>query len=292
METLAQRVAKRAKMSMGGKPPASTSRTPELVVISPDNSPRRSPRFSPQHLPSTNPKDVDTVIKEVAKDAKAEADKIAAEEAAKTAVEEAARGPAGEASKDTAEGASEAAAGEADKAVAEEEEANDQPSSPPAPASGRYLKVGDDLFVHLPGTAGTRAPAEGEVFDDEALAAVGLQVVDEPSPGDGGSREEKLLQATSTNFQKLQVLHRLDKVKSRMVAVDKAEADLEERVTQTQAWFVGDRDKLKAVQDELAEHRRELVLKQPDVKKAQEAAKEQAAKDEAARQQHQALLNS
>ncbi|KAM3385561.1 hypothetical protein ACQJBY_009401 [Aegilops geniculata] len=292
METLAQRVAKRAKMSTGGKPRGSTSRMPELVVISPDNNPRRSPRFSPQRLPSTNPEDVDTIIEEVAKDAEAEVDKIVAEEAAKSAAEEATKGPAGEASKDTAEGAGEAAAGEADKAVAEEEVANDQPSSRPPPALGRYLKVADDLFVHLPGTAGTRAPAEGEVFDDEALTTVGLQVVDEPSPGDSGCREEKLLRAMGANFQKLQALHRLDKVKSRMAAVDKAEADLEERVTQTQAWFVGARDELKAVQDELAEHKRELVLKQADVEKAQEAAKEQAAKDEAARQQHQALLNS
>ena len=41
----------------GDKPPASTPRTPKLVVISPDDSPRRSPRFSPQrefttHIPS------------------------------------------------------------------------------------------------------------------------------------------------------------------------------------------------------------------------------------------------
>nr|XP_020191277.1 myristoylated alanine-rich C-kinase substrate-like [Aegilops tauschii subsp. strangulata] len=273
MEMLAQRVAKWAKMSTGGKPPASTSRTPELVVISPDNSPRRSPRFSPQRverqqeeppratpntppqsttpprgasparmpttepthmeeegagmgtggfvptmnvgregnasqlgtdLPSTNPEDVDTVIEEVAKDVEAEADKIAVEEAAKTAAEEAAKGPTGEAGKDTAEGAGEAAAGEANKAAAKEEVANDQPSSPPAPTPVRYLKVGDGLFVNPPGTAGTSAPAEGEVFDDEALATAGLQVVDEPSPADGGPQEEQLLQAMGANFQKLQ----------------------------------------------------------------------------------------
>ena len=43
--------------------------------------------------------DIDTVIEEVARDAEAEADKIAAEEAAKTAAEDAAKGPAGEAGK-------------------------------------------------------------------------------------------------------------------------------------------------------------------------------------------------
>ena len=78
--------------------------------------------------------------------------------------------------------------------------ADDQPPSPAAPAPGKYLKVGDDLFVHLPGTASTRAPAEGEVFDDEALATAGLQVVDEPSAGGGGSQEEQLLRGMSINF--------------------------------------------------------------------------------------------
>nr|XP_020195192.1 MAP7 domain-containing protein 1-like [Aegilops tauschii subsp. strangulata] len=164
METLALRVAKRARMSMGSKPPASTSHTPELVEISPDNSPRRSPRFSPQR------------------------------------------------------------------------------------------------------TAGTRAPTEGEVFDDEALSIARLQVVDEPCPGDSGSQEEQLLRAMGANFQKLQALHRarLDKAKSRLAAVDKEEADLEERVAQTQAWFCEAREGLKAAQDELAERKWELILKQAD----------------------------
>ena len=104
----------------------------------------------------------------------------------------------------------------------------DQPSSSAASGSGRYLKVSDDLFVHLPGTASTGAPVEGEVFDDEVLAATGLEVVDEPSTGGGGSQEERLLQAMGANFQKLRALHRarLDKAKSRMAVVEKAEADL------------------------------------------------------------------
>ena len=66
------------------------------------------------------------------------------------------------------------------------------------------------------------APAEGEVFDDEALAAAGLEVVNEPITGGGGSEEEQLLRAMSANFQKLQAPHRAhqDKVKSRTAAVD------------------------------------------------------------------------
>nr|XP_020147705.1 tol-Pal system protein TolA-like [Aegilops tauschii subsp. strangulata] len=177
--------------------------------------------------PSMDQKDVDLVIEEVAKDAEAKADRIAAEEAGKIATEEAAKGPAGEAGKAAAEGAGEDATGEADKAAAEEEVAIDQPPSPLAPALERYLK-------------------------------------------------------------KLQALHRArsDKAKSRMATVDKAEADFKERVTETQAWFCDAHQELKAVQGELAERKQELILKQADIKKDQELAKEQAAKDEAARQQH------
>ena len=66
------------------------------------------------------------------------------------------------------------------------------------------------------------------MLDDEVLAAAGLEVVDEPIVGGDGSREERLLHAMGASFRKLQVLHRvrLDKAKSRMAVVEKAEADL------------------------------------------------------------------
>src|SRR3954470_6015633 len=110
---------------------------------------------------------------------------------------------------------------------------DDQPPSSSTLAPGRYLKVGDDLFVHLPG-ASSRAPAEGEVFDGEVLAATGLEVVDAPSASGDGSPEEQLLRAMGANFQKFQALHRarLDKAKSRMATVDKAEADFKACVTE------------------------------------------------------------
>ena len=128
------------------------------------------PPHSPSRYPDPSPadrEDIDTVIEEVARHAEVEADKIVAEEAAKTAAEDAAKGPAGEAG----------------KAAAEAGVVDDQPSSSTTSGSGEYLKVADDLIVHLPGMASTRAPTEGEVFDDEALASAGLQVVDEPSAG-------------------------------------------------------------------------------------------------------------
>ena len=70
------------------------------------------------------------------------------------------------------------------------------------------------------------------------------------------------------------------------------EEDFEERVAEARVWFGEARDELKASQSELDERKRELILKQADIKKAQEAAKELAAKDEAARLQQQASLDT
>nr|XP_045087384.1 myristoylated alanine-rich C-kinase substrate-like [Aegilops tauschii subsp. strangulata] len=175
-------------------------------------------------------------IREAAKSAAEEAAKGLAGETSEAAAGEAGKGPTGETGEAAAGEAGKAAAEEAAKWPAREGVAEDQPSSPAALAPGKYLRVGDDLFIRLPRVANTRAPDEGEVFDDEALATAGLQVVDEPSASGSASQEEQLLRAMSANFQKLQTLHRArqDKVNSRMAAVDKAEADFEERVAQTQ----------------------------------------------------------
>ena len=104
---------------------------PHLLLRRPDSS-------------SVNPHDV-------AKAAEADAEKIATEEAAKGAAEDAAKVPAG--------GTGKATTNEAGKAAAKEEVVDDQPASSATSGSSRYLKVGDDMFVHLPGTAGPRAPA-------------------------------------------------------------------------------------------------------------------------------------
>ena len=171
----------------------------------------------------------------MAKDAAAEAEKITAEEAARGAAEDAAKGPTGEPDKATAEEAGKGPAGEPGKATAEEEVVDDQPSSSAASGSSKYLKVSDDLFVHLSDASSTRAPVEGEVFDNEVLASAGLEVVDEPSVGGDGSQEERLLQAMGANFRRLQALHRahLDKARSRTAVAENAEADLQKRVAET-----------------------------------------------------------
>ena len=74
------------------------------------------------------------------------------------------------------------------------------------------------------------------MFNDEVLAAAGLEVVDESIVGGDGSQEERLLHAMGASFRKLQALHRarLDKAKSRTAVVEKAKVDLQKRVAETQ----------------------------------------------------------
>ena len=74
--------------------------------------------------------------------------------------------------------------------------------------------------------------------------------------------------------------------------VEKAEADLQERVLETQDWFREAHRELKAAQGELAKRDMELTMKLADVEKAQETTKNLAAAAEAARTQHEAVLNS
>ena len=144
--------------------------------------------------------DVDTVVGNVAEEAARDADEVAADEAAKDAAEDTTAGGTKATGEASTEGASGGPAGEASKAFAEEEVGGDQPPSSSTSGPGRYLKVGDDLFVHLPGASSSRAPAEGEVFDGEVLAATGLEVVDELGVGGDGSLEEQLFRAMGANF--------------------------------------------------------------------------------------------
>ena len=74
--------------------------------------------------------------------------------------------------------------------------------------------------------------------------------------------------------------------------VDKAEVDLKVCVAETQTWFRQACEELKAAQGELAKRVVELTMKQADIEKAQETAKNLAAAAEAARTQHQAALDS
>ena len=72
------------------------------------------------------------------------------------------------------------------------------------------------------------------------------------------------------SFRKLQVFHhaRLDKAKSRMEMVDKAEPDLKGRVAEAQTWFRQACEELKAAQGELAKREVELTMERADIEKA------------------------
>ena len=77
-----------------------------------------------------------------------------------------------------------------------------------------------------------------------------------------------------------------------MAVVEKAEADLQKRIAETQDWFREAHKELKAAQGELAKREVELAMKLADIEKAQETAAGLAAAAEAARTQHQAMVNS
>jgi hypothetical protein len=157
--------------------------------------------------------DIDAVIEETARDVATEADKIAASEAAKTAQEEPAKESAEEGGKeagDRTDGIPAAGAPGATPATeppaTDEAVADDQPSTSQAPSTSKYLKVGENLLVNLPGTASIGAPNEGETFDEEIITAAGLEIVNEPSVSSSKSEEDQLLQAMGDNFRKLQAL--------------------------------------------------------------------------------------
>jgi hypothetical protein len=178
--------------------------------------------------------DVGIVIEETAKNAAAEADRVAADESTKVVQEETTKGSTERAGKETSDHTDGIPATGAPGAtlateplVAGEAVVEDQLPTSEAPPSSRYLKVGDNLFVSIPGTASTGVPTEGEILDEDAIAIAGLKIIDEPRASSSESKEEQLLQVMSDNFQKLQTLHRTrkEKLDSRAAVIEAAEAD-------------------------------------------------------------------
>nr|XP_045087256.1 tol-Pal system protein TolA-like [Aegilops tauschii subsp. strangulata] len=138
-----------------------------------------------------------------------------------------------------------------DESTEEEAEADDPPN--PSPADP------EDVDTVIEEVARDAAAEANKIAAEEAAKTAAEEDAK-------GSAEEAGKAATNETGKKLQALHRarLDKAKSRMAVVDKAEVVLKERVAETQT----------------------------DIEKAQELAREQVAKDEATRHQHQAELNS
>jgi hypothetical protein len=156
---------------------------------------------------------------EAAKAAAAAADKLAAdkladEEAARAAEEagkaaegstteapadEAGRGAEDEATQKTAKEAGEGSSGRTDGPEAAgapgatpttDPSAVETAATPDSPPKSRYIRVGEDVYVSLPWTAGSSTPTEEDVADEEILVAAGLQLVSEPSTSSSTSEED------------------------------------------------------------------------------------------------------
>nr|XP_020184561.1 nucleolar and coiled-body phosphoprotein 1-like [Aegilops tauschii subsp. strangulata] len=212
-ETLAQRVAKRAKASTGDKAPVGISSTPLVVGSSPESSPRRSPRFSPQQRQQEEPPRATPKLPPPS-------------------------------------------------------------TTPPRGAS--------------PARASTYEPMPMEEEEEMNLGAggstpttnVGGEGATSSQPGAGASSADQENIDTVIKEVARDAEAEANKIVAEEAAKTKAEADLEGRVTKTQAWFCQAHEELKVAQDLLAERKLELVIKQSDIEKAQERAREQAAKDE------------
>ena len=122
----------------------------------------------------------------VATKGEAGADEPAGEEAAKAAAAE-----AGEGSGDRTDGPKAAGASGATPTADPSAAAAVPGSEEPQP--GAYLKAGDGFFIKLPWASSSRAPIEGEIFDEELLASAGLTLVDAPSSSSGEPEEEQQL---------------------------------------------------------------------------------------------------
>nr|XP_020186347.1 autophagy-related protein 23-like [Aegilops tauschii subsp. strangulata] len=242
MEMLAQRVAKRAKASTGDEPPASASRMPTLVVISPDDSPQSSPRSSPQRGERQQEEPLraapDTLPPSTTPPRGASLARAPTAEPTRMEEVEASIGTGGSVPATNIGG---------------------EGTSFPQPLSTDQVDV-DAVIEEV------AKDAEAEATKIAAGEAA-MSAIEEATKGPAGEAGK-------------------DKVNSRTAAVDKAEADFQERVTQMQVWFGEARQELKGAQDQLDKSKRELLLKQADIKKAQETVKDQAAKDEADWRQH------
>jgi hypothetical protein len=185
-------------------------------------------------------------------DAKATADQLAAgklaEEEAAQAAEEAREAPEENSAAAPADEAGKAVEDEATQKTAEEAgkgsggrtdgpevagapgttsttdpSAAEKATTPDSPPTSKYVRVGENVYVNLPWTAGSRAPTEEDVVDEEIIVAAGVQLVDEPGASSSSTSEEERL------LQKLLNLHRArrEKLASREALVKKAEADMQ-----------------------------------------------------------------
>ena len=95
------------------------------------------------------------------------------------------------------------------------------------PQPGAYLKAGDGVFIKRPWVSSSRAPIEGEIFDEELLASAGLALVDAPSSSGDEPEEERLLRKLLSLYRTRQA-----KLESREALAAKAGVDIEKRAAE------------------------------------------------------------
>nr|XP_020161452.1 uncharacterized protein CG45076-like [Aegilops tauschii subsp. strangulata] len=237
VETLAQRVAKRAKASTGDKPPAGGGRQQE-------EPPRATPNTLP---PSTTPP-------RGASPARAFTIEPAHME------EEANLGAGGSAPAMNAGGEG-ATSSQPDPSSADREDINT--------VIEEVARDGEAEADNIAAEEAAKAAAEEAAKGPDGEAGKGAAEEAAKGPaGEGVVDDRPSSSAASGSGKYLKALHRarLDKAKSRMAAADKAETDLEERIAETQARFSKAHEELKVAQDLLAKRKQELILKQADLK--------------------------
>ena len=107
------------------------------------------------------------------------------------------------------------------------------------------MKAGDGVFINLPWASSSRAPVEGESFDGEVLASVGLMLVDVPSSSSGEPEEERLLRKLLSLYHARQA-----KLESREALVAKAGVDIEKHMEELRS---RNQEALRSIAEERAQ---------------------------------------
>ena len=208
------------------------------------------------------------------------ADETAGEEAAKAAAAEAGEG-SGDRTDDPEAAGAPGAAPTAEPSVASAEPGSEEPQP------GAYLKAGDDIFIKLPWASSSRAPVEGETFDEEVLASAGLSLVDAPSSSSGEPEEEQLLQKLLSLYRARQA-----KLASREALVAKAGVDMEKRAEELRGHNQEALRSLAQERERLDEERTAFLLEKAEAEEEQRLAAEKQSAREGELVQRKAHLDS
>ena len=149
------------------------------------------------------------------------------------------------------------------------------------------MKAVDGIFIKLPWASSSRAPAEGETFDEELLASAGLSLVDAPSSSSGEPEEEQLLRKLLSLYRTRQA-----KLASREALVAKAGVDMEKRAEELRGHNQEALRSLAQERERLAEERTAFLLEKAEAEEEQRLAAEKQSAREGELVQRKANLDS